>query len=269
MTRRQTLDLPDRDIAMLARITDTSADELVAELARRPWALADLLRHPAVVDAVLDDVSLCPEVSPLLFFAVLTHQAAEDLTDTSWVADWAGPKSRLPVFDVDPVAEFAEAPTRLLFIAGVLAAFAAPETLPVPDTGDRLSELAGWLGAAAPADRVILLRRLGDLALFQAGVFPDAIGGRLLAPAEAAQLGQTVGLAPEEIEALTDPGSPAPGLDARETLGSAWYHACANESTETPAVLLDVASRIRPARRFLNHLADRYLHDLSPALAFG
>ena len=262
---RQSFDLADRDLAALAGVMDTDVETLGDELARRPWFLNDVLRHPDTVDAVLNGVGLGPgAVSPLLFFAVVAHQAAAELADTTWVNDWAGPKSRLPVFDVDPLLEFTDGPGRLLFVARLLADFAMPEPVPVPADNLDLDDLVRWLDAAEPGDRIVLLRHLGDLALFQAGVFPDANGSRVLESWEAEHLGRSAGLDPDELLELIDPASATPGLDALEVLGSAWYQAAAEEGPgETPTVMLDVAARIRPARRFLNHVADSYLGSVS------
>lgn len=268
---RQRLDLDQRDLETLARVMWTSPEAIRDQLNRRPWFANDLFRHPDVVEAVMNGSGATTvDISPLLFFAVVAHQAAEELAGAEWVADWTGPNSRLPVFDVEPMLEFADAPGRLLFIARLLAGFAMPEPLPVPAGNHDMDELVRWLDAAEPRDRIVLLRRLGDLALFQAGVFPDATGARVLQLVEADQLGRSIGLDPDEILALIDPGSPTPGLDALEALSSAWYQAAAAACTgDTPRVVLDVAARIRPARRFLNHLADRHLNDFTPTWALA
>lgn len=270
MTRPR-LDLAERDLAALAEVMGTSTDVLRAELDSRPWFLNDILRHPAVVDAVLHGTGVGPaDVSPLLFFAVVAHRAADELAASDWVADWMGPSSRLPVFDVAPLVEFADAEDRLVFVARLLAGFAVPEAAPVPADHLDLDDLVRWLDAAAPRDRIILLRRMGDLALFQAGIFPDANGGRVLAAAEAARLGRSIGLNAEQLLELIDPASATPGLDALEALGSAWYHAAVAEDRRAqPTVVLDVAARFRPARRFLNHMADTYLNQTATGWAVG
>ncbi len=270
MTRPR-LELADRDLVALAEVMGTSTEVLLAELQRRPWFLNDMLRHPAVVDAVLYGAGVGPaDVSPLLFFAVVAHRAADELAASDWVAEWTGPSSRLPVFDVAPLREFANAEDRLVFVARLLAGFAVPEAAPVPADHLDLDDLVRWLEAAEPRDRIVLLRRLGDLALFQAGVFPDATGARVLAAAEADRLGRSIGLDAEQLLELIDPGSTTPGLDALEALGSAWYQAAVAEDRSTqPTVVLDVAARFRPARRFLNHLADSYLHDTPTGWAVG
>lgn len=53
-----------------------------------------------------------------------------------------------------------------------------------------------------------------------------------------------------------------PGIELLEQLGSRWYrraHELAPVRSARLAVVSEVAERFRPARRVLNHLADRYL----------
>jgi len=267
---RQRLDLPDGDLAVLARVLDTDGDSLRAELDRRPWYANDVLRRPEVAESILDGTgaeSLL--VSPLLFFAVLVHRSADELSSSQWVDDWVGPGSRLPVFDVEPLLEFADAPGRLLFAAQLLVGFAGPPTFPIPVDRLDLDELADWLTAVEPDDEIILLRQLGDLALFQAGVFPDSNGATTLSTAQAEHLGRSARMTDEELGNLVDYGSTTPGLDALEGLSSAWYRAAAESSSSTPVLLRDIANRIRAARRFLNYVADHYLYRVQPSWAPG
>lgn len=268
MTRhetRQRLELPDADLTVLARAMVADPAALRAELERRPWYANDVLRRPEVVDAVL-----CGSgteqllVSPLLFFAVLVHRSADELESSRWVDDWIGPGRRLPVFDVEPLLEFADAPARLLFAAQLLVGFAGPASYPVPVERAELDELVDWLDAVEPPDQIVLLRRLGDLALFQAGIFPDCNGATTLSTEQAEHLGRSAEMTDDEMDRLIDPGSPTPGLDALEHLSSAWYRAAAERSSSTPVLLRDVANRIRAARRFLNYVADHYLYRVQP-----
>ena len=173
------------------------------------------------------------------------------------------------MFDVEPLVEFAEAPARLHFAAQLLAGFAVPDAAPVPADRLDLDELVDWLGAVEPTDHIVLLRQLGDLALFRAGVFPDSIGATTLSSAQAEHLGRSVNMTDDELCHLVDHGSASPGLDALETLSSAWYRAAAESSPSAPVLLRDIACRIRSARRFLNYAADRYLHHIQPTWAPG
>ncbi|MEO7370518.1 MAG: hypothetical protein ABI949_11790 [Ilumatobacteraceae bacterium] len=267
---RQRLNLQDGDLAVLARALDVDSKTLSDELDRRPWYANDVLRRPEVVDTVLHGTGVDQfTVSPLLFFAVLIHQAAHELSSKDWVGEWMGPGCRLPVFDVEPLVEFAEAPARLQFTAQLLAGFAVPDAVPVPADRLDLDDLVDWLGAVEPTDHIVLLRQLGDLALFRAGVFPDSIGAKALSSAQAEHLGRSVHMTDDELNHLVDHGSATPGLDALETLSSAWYRAAAESSPGAPVLLHDVACRIRAARRFLNYAADRYLHRVQPNWAAG
>jgi hypothetical protein len=269
------LGLSDDDLALVADALAVEAPELRADLDRRPWSILDLLEHPEVVTAVLEPVDpIRSGVSPLLFFAVLAQQAAADLRTTAYVNEWAGPRQRLPVFDVEPLREFTEAPARVLFIAHLLAAFTHPVELPAPVNAFDLEEIAGWIEFSAPQDRVTLLRHLGDLALFRAGVLADETGPRALDVASADRLLRSLHLTSDDEAALRDPlcdpGTFAPGIEAMESLGPTWYRAAteADDRGRVSAVVSDVATRFRPARRFLNHLADRYLDPGSVTVGF-
>lgn len=264
MTRLRS-ELSDADLELLAELTGTVAPDLVRELSRRPWHANDLLRHDAVVEFVMEGDGINQlRVSPLLFFAVLVNRAAGDLASSDVVDDWVGSGCRLPVFDVEPLQEFTDAPGRLTFTTALLASFMMPRCSTVPADPYDLVDMAGWLDALDPENRPALLRQLGDAALFRAGVFPDNAGSSELQPYEVEQLGRSAGMSDDEIVELTDPASPTRGIDTLEGLGAAWYRAAADESPSTPTVLRDVAHRIRSARRFLNYLSDRYLYRLQP-----
>lgn len=254
--------LSGRDLRTLAAIKAEDADQLAEELSQRPWAIHDLLSDDDVYDGVMGrQAHPANLVSPFLLFAVMVHAAAAELRDASFINDWTGPRSRLPVFDVEPLREFVEAPGRIFFLVTLLESFAMPKPSPVPADPLDLSDMAKWFEQALPHDRATLLRRMGDLSLFTAGVFPDHAGPRLLGGVEAVRLGGTLDMSAEEILSLLDGGSLSPGLDALESLGSRWYTG-AVDAGSAPAVVNDIASRFRAARRVLNHVSDNYLYEL-------
>jgi hypothetical protein len=263
--------LTERDLGVLARVVGVDADELRTRLRKRPWLVHELLSDPEVIDTVAGQrADLAELVSPFLLFAVLAHQAADELLEATYVNDWTGPRMRLPVFDVEPLQEFTEDPARILFVAHLLSSFAAPPSLRLPVDALDLEGLVDWLVVALPDDRPALLRHLGDLALFLAGVLPDATGPQVLSASVAERLGRSVGMTADEILALIDPGSASPGLDTLESLGPRWYRAATSQpASGVPAVVADVATRFRPARRFLNHLADQHLHRIEPSWGFA
>jgi hypothetical protein len=254
--------LTERDVGTLAAIIAAEPSELAAELRRRPWWIHDLLARPEVFDKVLDrHAHPADVVSPFLLFSVLLHKTAEDLREATYVNEWIGPRSRMPLFDVEPLREFVKDPGRTSFLAALLSSFAMPESPPVPAGPFDWHGMALWLDQVLPADRVHLLRRLGDLSLFLTGVFPDHTGTKPLQPVDAERLGRTIGMTAGEMLALCDRGFASPGLNALESLGSRWYEAAVSGGS-TPLVVGDVAARFRSARRVLNHLADHYLYRL-------
>ncbi len=255
--------LTERDLQTLAGVVGVSRDELVEGLRTRPWTVHDLLSRDDVLSAALDrHAHPSKVVSPFLLFAVLAHAAAAELREASYFPDWVGNRSRLPVFDVEAIHEFVEDARRLMFLGGLMASYVLPQIPPVPADPLDLQSLASWVDQAMPADRVILFRQLGDLALFLSGVFPDRTGPRPLDAPSAEKLGGTVNMSPSEILALCDGASLAPGIEALETLGARWYDAAAIEDRTTPAIITDVAQRFRSARRVLNHVSDRWLNDV-------
>jgi len=237
-------------------------DQLADELRTRPWAIHDILSNEDVFAGVMGrQAHPANVVSPFLLFAVMVHRAAAELRTATFVNDWVGPRARLPVFDVAPLQEFIEAPSRLFFLVRLLESFAAPEPPPVPANPMDLSDMAIWLDQALPADRATLLRKLGDLSLFLTGVLPDHTGRQTLTPPEAERLGATVNMSSDEILQLVDKTSFGPGLEALESLGTRWYETAVTEGS-APQLFGDVAARFRAARRVLNHVTDRYLFEI-------
>ncbi|MDJ0925964.1 MAG: hypothetical protein QNJ77_15540 [Acidimicrobiia bacterium] len=254
--------LSGRDLRTLASITGGDADQLAEDLRLRPWAIHDILSDEDVFAGVMGrQAHPANVVSPYLLFAVMVHAAADELRTATFVNDWTGPQSRLPVFDVAPLQEFVEDPGRLFFLVRLLDSFAMPAPAPVPADPFDLNDMALWIDQALPSQRATLMCRLGDLSLFMSGVFPDHAGPRAMPATEAEQLGGTVDMTSDEILQLCDRGSLSPGLDALEHLGSRWYER-AVDAGSAPPVVADVATRFRAARRVLNHLSDRFLHEI-------
>lgn len=260
--------LNERDIATLATASGVTSDQVKDDLLLRPWATPDLFAGETVFDMVMDRQDHPAQVvSPFLLFSVLVHKAGAELRTASYVNEWAGVNTRLPVFDIEPVHDFLTDPGRLLFLADLLSNFVVPGALPVPvDDPFDLVGVAAWLDAVSGGNRAAILQWLGDVALFMSGVFPDRAGATWIAPMDAEKLGSTVGLDAGEVLGLCD-SLGLSGLDAYETLGSKWYGA-ASESKRSP-VVADVAYRFRAARRVLNHVTDRFLYELDPGWQFA
>ena len=261
--------LSDDELHSLARVSGRDPVALADELTARPWAIHDVLGDPRTVEAALHPESVFDAISPFVLFAVITRLAADELHDTTFVNDWIGPRSRLPVFDVEPLQEFVDAPARVLFVARLLASMVAPTTECVPVSAADPWALLDWVGAVDGESRVALLRRLGDAALFLAGVHADALGPCTVTFDRVDKVARSLDLEADDVLDLLDVGSVSPGIDALETLGARWYQAARRSAPSVPPIVADVAERIRPARRFLTHLADRYLTPLDPGAEFA
>ena len=252
----------------------------------RPDHLVELLGAPATEAAVLgpaaDDEPFL-RASSFLTFAVAVHRSAAHLERATSTLEWIGPRQRLPVFDVASLRDFLADPLRSLFLIELLTSFtsvASGSTWERTRRGwrrRRFSELdpvrlASLLEVVGEAERPGVYRRLGDLALFLTGVFPDHTAERGLGPVDAGRLVRL--LAP----AGDGPGAPPPDAEhlgavgLLEHLGARWYRCAAATAagppTATARVLPAGSERFRQARRVLNVVSESTIFPLPPA-AFG
>src|SRR5262249_10641218 len=159
---------------------------VTADVAADDDAMSRVLAHPATFEAVFGAASDEPllRASPFLTFALVVHRGWAELRHATYVHEWVGPRERLPVLGGDDLPEFCPAGDRRLFLTELLASctrVASGSTYVRTARGwrrRRFSELdplrlASLLDAVPEAERPGIYRRLGDLALFLTGVFPD------------------------------------------------------------------------------------------------
>jgi len=172
------------------------------------------------------------------------------------------------VFDTPELRDFLGSAQRRLFLAQLLASFTRVASGRYRAAGGRartrrFSELdpvrlAGLLDVVPEDSRPGVYRRLGDVSLFLAGVFPDYSAMHALGPVDVSRLLRSARVPVRERDDL----AAAPALDLLEYLGARWYRAALATAPVRTAgldVVGEVAERFRQARRVLNHLADRYL----------
>jgi hypothetical protein len=277
--------LTQADLRLLARAVGASA-AAVADLAGDAAAIEGLLADPRVFSAVFGTPSpaqsAAPEVlvfaSPFLAFGVAVHRAVADLAAMDYLPERSGLRQRVPVFDTPELRDFLGSAERRLFLAELLASFTrvASGRYRVPGSASgsgagsggrsrtrRFSELdpvklAGLIEVAPEESRPGIYRRLGDVSLFLAGVFPDYSAMHAFGPVDVSRLLRSARVPAGDRDGL----AAAPALDLLEYLGARWYRAAlatAPVRTARLDVVGEVAERFRQARRVLNHLADRYL----------
>ena len=222
--------------------------------------------------------------SPFLAFGVAVHRAVADLAAMEYLPERSGLRQRVPVFDTPELRDFLGSAERRLFLAELLASFTrvasgryrVPSRWGGPGPGHasgggsggrsrtrRFSELdpvrlAGLIEVAPEESRPGIYRRLGDVSLFLAGVFPDYSAMHAFGPVDVSRLLRSARVPAGDRDGL----AVAPALDLLEYLGARWYRAAlatAPVHTARLDVVGEVAERFRQARRVLNHLADRYL----------
>lgn len=267
--------LRDSDLALLASVEGEGAEALRSRLHAEPGHLERVLRHPALFELLFgagDDETLL-RVSPFLVFAVLIQRSAQELQEAQFVQEWIGPGRRVPMFEVGRLRDFSSSPVRRLFLAEVLSSYTrvASGTVWV-QTGRgwrrrRFSELdplrlIEMLETVPSAERPGIYRRLGDLALFLTGVFPDHAGASLLPALKRRRLERALGW----TNAPDEPVGSGADIALLERLGQRSYHmawrATDTFGTGTPGILSDMSEGFADARRVLNFVTDRYMFPL-------
>ncbi|HJQ77721.1 MAG TPA: hypothetical protein VJ948_10750 [Acidimicrobiia bacterium] len=269
--------LSEHDLRVLAGLSGApgTVPALREQLADRPESIEPYLAHPDLYHVLFadQDPGMIPGLSPLLAFSSLVYQARRDLGSASYVPEWVGAGERLPVFDVESLRLFIDDTTRRYLIIELLNSFTrvASGTMwvrtPRGYRRRRFSELdpvhlAEMVESLPTAQRAGGYRRLGDVALFLTGVFPDHTARHPVSALGRARLARSIGVSNDE-------GFGAEYLRFLEQLGSAWYGRAANTPflpTSFRESLEEMATGFTPARRFLNYVADRYLHRLDTGL---
>ncbi len=263
--------LTDADLALLARVGGLGGDDAL-RLRNHPELVEHLVGLPGAYELVFDarpGTDPLSRASPFLVFAVLVHRCARDLQGSTFVAEWAGPRRRLPVFDAATLRDFLAEPDHRYFLAELLASYThvSSGAFLVRDRRGlrrrRFNELdplalASLLDVVPAAQRPAVFRRLGDLMLLLTGVFPDRTGGWALSPVGVERL-ERIGTGDAPADDDEDAVEPGP-LATLERLGRRFYGIAARAAPARSAEILQaVTERFSQARRVLNLVTDRYL----------
>ena len=270
--------LADRDLALLASATGgfRRVAEGVERLRSDPARIGHLLDSPEVFDALFapwtEPASQPLAVAgPFLVFSVLLAGTARQLASRSFVREWIGPRERIPVFDVQPLRGFLDDAGRRIFLADLLASYTrvASGAVWIHDrrgwSKRRFSDLdpvrlLSLLDVVSESERAGVYRRLGDVALFLSGVFPDFVSRRLFGPVQAERLERALAATPRSAGVPEE----APGaIGLLERFGRGAYSVVLAH-TPHPRIdlgraLEEVTERFADARRVLNVLTDTHL----------
>lgn len=267
--------LSEHDFALLAEASDVDVGQVKAAIRDSADAIHDFLSRPELYEFVFggEEPAVAPGLTPHLAFAVLVYKAARDLDSTSYVPEWVGAGERLPVFDAGTLSEFVDDVTRRYLLVDFLGSFlrvASGSAWVKTERGYRKRKysemdpvgLAEMVAELPDPQRAAGYRRLGEVALFLTGVFLDHTASHPLSATNQVRLARRSGV--DEAELV--------GTDYfhfLERVGSAWYERAAtipHLPRHVKQPLEDLATNFTVARRFLNYLADRYLHRLDTGL---
>src|SRR5690606_8017937 len=113
--------------------------ERVARLAHsEPSALEAMLGDARLAEKIIQDQDIILRISPYLLFAVLLRQVRRDLERADFTPAWAGPRTRVPVFDTKTLAGILTNHQVLHYLADMLASFTQIKLLEPP--ADALDE---------------------------------------------------------------------------------------------------------------------------------
>lgn len=267
-----------RDLEMLCQLDEAASTEpetLRGVLRQDQAHLEKLLGEPRLYELVFEpsEPGVIAGLSPLFAFAVLVHRSMQDLTSATYVPEWVGAGERLPVFDAPSLRGFIDDVGRRYLMADLLGSFTRVASgsmwvrTPRGYRRRRFSELdplglAEMVESLPSGQRAAGYRRLGDVALFLTGVFPDHTARHPISPWRQARLAGLAGIHLGEAEELEY-------VRFLEKVGRTWYDRAANQPmtpTDLHHTLEDMAANFTLARRFLNYLADRYLNRLDTGL---
>ena len=270
MAQRYLTLLRESDLRLLLQAAGEppGREERLERLRSSPALLADVLGQPSLFEALFASRERDPLLvaSPFLVFSVLVHRVARDLEETRYVPERLGRGRAVPVFDVGGLTAFlADAPHRH-FLAELLASYTRVSSGSVWQRTARgwrrrrYSELdplrlAELLEVAGEDQRAALCRRLGDLALFLTGVFPEHVAAHPLEARHVERIRRLLRAeSPDEL--LLAGGGQDRGIWLLEWMGRQSYRLAAPALSDL-ATVVDGFGR---ARRVLNVLTERYLY---------
>jgi hypothetical protein len=189
-----------------------------------------------------------PEASPGEVFRQLLDRTVADLEGVAYVEEWLGPRQRLPVFDVQVLRDYGARKANRARLSALLGSYVRVASGSVWERSRgrwrrrKYSELN-------PLDLAELgaFERLGDLALFLSGVFPEHVSSRPLEARHLQRLARLMDREPGELARSQEPF---------------WIMEWVGRSAYTRAGETELASDFRTARRLLNVLTGRHLFPI-------
>ncbi len=199
------------------------------------------------------------ELSPRFLFTVLLRRIRRDLSEVPYTVERVDATGRVVVFDARLAHELLRAGEMFNYLVELLVSFERTETVtvrgrPVAQKLRRLStfsidDMVELAGLVDPPLRPMVFRRIGDIALFTTGLFPDAVLRGPRPPLRPA-------LGPSRFSRRWR-------LEDYEEEGRRFYRMAADRLSGShprlAQVLVRLADEFTAARKPLNVLSERYV----------
>ena len=255
--------LSDKDLHQVVKVLMpgyADASRMVLALKEDEDILEGMLCDERLFRFLTDNPESFLQVSPALFFTVLLNKVRQELEARSWTVE-RGERHLMIVFDSREVVELLHDRRLRNYLAGMLASFVRINsysvTFPVRKgiwkrlrfSDFDLDSLVRYSRLLDEEERFPAYRRIADVCLFLAGVFPDAIDPREIS---------IEGLRPElrvqdHWEKVTRQGEYYYREAARQRAARLW---------ELGDVLNSLSEKFTLATKPLTILANRYLQSL-------
>ena len=222
------------------------------QLRGRDDLLDVMLEDDRLVDRLLGEDQALLRVSPRFVFSVLLRRVVRDLQQLPYTVEQTADEM-VAVFDATKVRRFIAEPGIWRYLVSMLTSFVRNESLTVlvrrrehyvrrRFNTSSLEDMIDLLGLTGGDEVPWIFRRIGDIALFQSGIFPRSL-----------RFGDARGRA-------LRPTAVPPTLASYEEQGRKFYRLAASRAADDQGrVLGALADEFPAARKSLELLSDRYL----------
>lgn len=221
-----------------------------------------LLGDDRVFRRVVDDRQILLRITPALYFEILLRRALKELDGATHTLERVGRQS-IPVFDTGEVAALLRRPEVLRYLAEMLVSFTRIRSYVMPVRAGKgirrrvrfndmdIDSLRRFCATVDEEHRFGFYRRIADVCLFVAGIFPDHTSGYR----------QSVPGGPRHAQA----GRVRRGLEDYERDGQRFYGLAEKHPVARDLELSEVfgllSRHFTSARKPLAFIATRYLHS--------
>ncbi|MDR7520234.1 MAG: hypothetical protein QN131_05830 [Armatimonadota bacterium] len=253
----------ETDLRWLARVV-AGDDERAAEALRHAWEadpdqLAEHIEDDRVLRRLQADDRAVIELSPRFLFTVLLARIRRDLAEVPYTVERVDADGRVVVFDAHAAHELLRSHEMFAYLVDLLVSFERAETMTIRRRTPgakvwrlntlNIDDMMQLANLVAPGLRPMVFRRIGDIALFTTGIFPEAV---VRGPRRPLGIADTAAPLRRRLR-----------LEDYEAEGRRFYRLAADRLIASQPVLAQVLTRLAEeftaARKPLNVLAERYV----------